>query len=339
MKGLALAIVLGLACIRSNTDGMRVSVNVGINSSDEPGKHESQIVGGEPVEPHSIPWQVLQYRTAADGKTYLCGGTIICPRFVMTAAHCTAPGSSYEIYIRVHRKSQDTTEDNLVVLKKAHVHPKYNQGTAFNYDYAIMELMNPIRIFSDAKAIFLPDASDKYNDKSLFLTSGWGLTKNGGEIASDVLLSVTLPFVQHGVCKDRYSRLTPQMMCAGDMDKGKIDACKGDSGGPLAWLDPKTDQVKLSGVVSWGAGCAVPGAPGVYADVINQLEWIKEVTGNCNEQTCQAGNCMRKQDLAPSTIEKFGRMTPHRVQEAPVKGYGTGEGDNHNSSYLSYGKK
>ena len=42
MKGLALAIVIGLACIRSNTDGMRVSVNVGINSSDEPGKIDSE---------------------------------------------------------------------------------------------------------------------------------------------------------------------------------------------------------------------------------------------------------------------------------------------------------
>jgi len=323
---------------------MRVSVNVGINSSDEPGKHESKIVGGEPVEPHSIPWQVLQYRNFGIFQQ-LCGGTIICPRFVMTAAHCTAPGSSYEIYIRVHQQSQDLTEDNLVVLKKAHVHPKYDKNT-HNYDYAIMELMNPISINSDAKAIFLPDGSEKYNDKSLFFTSGWGLTSSDKpESLSDVLLSVTLPFVPHGVCKDIYSYLTPQMMCAGDIDKGKINACHGDSGGPLAWLDPKTDQVKLSGVVSFGSesGCDKPGVPGVYADVINQLEWIKEVTGNCNEQTCQAGNCMRKQDLEPSTLEKFGRMTPHRVQAEPVKGYGKGEGDNHNARYgywsLCYNKQ
>jgi len=222
MKGLALAIVLGLACIRSNTDGMRVSVNVGINSSDEPGKHLSKIVGGEKVEPHSIPWQVLLYRTAADGKMYLCGGTIICPRFVMLAAQCTEPGSSYKIYIGVHRKTTDLTEDNVHVVKKAHVHPK--NGAPNNYDYAIMELMNPISINAYAKAIFLPDGSEKYNDKSLFLTSGWGETSNGGQL-SDVLLSVTLPFVPHGVCKDIWGQLTPQMMCAGDIDKGKIDTC------------------------------------------------------------------------------------------------------------------
>merc|ERR1712243_390375 len=187
-----MAIVLSLACIQSNTDGMRVSVNVGINSSDEPGKHESKIVGGEPVEPHSIPWQVLQYRNFGIFQQ-LCGGTIICPRFVMTAAHCTAPGSSYEIYIRVHRKSQDVTEDNLHGVKKAHVHPKFNYIPFPNYDYAIMELMNPISINSDAKAIFLPDGSEKYNDKSLFLTSGWGATIPPNKNASDTLLSVTVP--------------------------------------------------------------------------------------------------------------------------------------------------
>jgi len=337
MKGLALAIVLALACIQSNTDGMRVSVNVGINSSDEPGKHLSKIVGGEKVEPHSIPWQVfLGFNRSAADFTF-CGGTIICPRFVMSAAQCTAPGSSYKIYIGVHRVPADFTEDNLHVVKKAHVHPK--NGAPNNYDYAIMELMNPISITAYAKAIFLPDGSEKYNDKSLFLTSGWGETSNGGYL-SDVLLSVTLPFVPHEVCKDIYYNppLTPQQMCAGDIDKGKIDTCWSDIGGPLAWLDPKTDQVKLSGVVSltWCAP-GVPGKPGVYADVFNQLEWIKEVTENCNEQTCQAGNCMRKQNLHRETIAKFGRITPYPVQEAPVKEYITGEG--HNARYLAYGKK
>jgi len=306
MKGLALAIVLALACIRSNTDGMRVSVNVGINSSDETGKDDSKIVGGEPVEPHSIPWQV---------KLPTCGGTIICPRFVMTAAHCP---EAKEVYVGVHNVKDDLTEDKKHVVKKIHLHPKFN---GYNYDYAIMELMNPISINAYAKAIFLPDGSEKYiKDKSLFLTSGWGETSNGGQL-SDVLLSVTLPFVAHDNCKDKYFQLlTPQMMCAGTA--GIIDTCWGDIGGPLAWLDPKTDQVKLSGVVSttW---CGPFIAPALFADVLNQLEWIKEVTENCNEQTCQAThNCMTKQDLAPSTIEKFGRITP-RVQEAPVKGYGT----------------
>ena len=121
----------------------------------------------------------------------------------------------------------------------------------------ILELTHPINISSDAKAIFLPNGTEKYNQESLFLTSGWGLTSFGGD-PSDTLLSVTVPWVPRGVCQDAYEKLslkvTPQMMCAGDIENGKIDTCQGDSGGPLAWLDPKTDQVKLSGVVSQGKG-------------------------------------------------------------------------------------
>jgi len=100
------------------------------------------------------------------------------------------------------------------------------------------------------------------------------------------------------------------MMCAGDIENGKLGACVGDNGGPLAWLDPETDQVKLSGIVSQGFRCNLPNAPGVYADVANQLEWIKDVTKNCNEQTCQAeGKCMTKQKLVNEVIDKFGRIT------------------------------
>ena len=87
-------------------------------------------------------------------------------------------------------------------------------------------------------------------------------------------------------------------------------------------------------------GCAKPKYPGVYADVRNQLDWIKKVTKNCNKKTCQAKRkCMRKQDLVPSIIKRFERITPHRIPAEPVKEYSTDEGGNPNARYLSYDKK
>ena len=86
---------------------------------------EIRIVGGEEVEPKSIPWQVYLKIKSTHGKRSYCGGTIICPRFVMSAAHCFRRKGEYKIYVGVHTKD-DLTEDHLHKIKKIYKHPKYN---------------------------------------------------------------------------------------------------------------------------------------------------------------------------------------------------------------------
>ena len=61
------------------------------------------------------------------------------------------------------------------------------------------------------------------------------------------------------------------MICAGGSDK---DACQGDSGGPL--VCEVDGQQYISGIVSWGIGCATEGIPGVYTNVQKYVSWIKE---------------------------------------------------------------
>ena len=79
-------------------------------------------------------------------------------------------------------------------------------------------------------------------------------------------------------CRERYgeSKISSAMMCAAH-DGG--DACRGDSGGPLAVLGPDTSYSQI-GVVSWGKNCGAPQYPGVYARVTSFLDWIQEVQGN-----------------------------------------------------------
>merc|ERR1711974_187462 len=67
-------------------------------------------------------------------------------------------------------------------------------------------------------------------------------------------------------------------ICAGDLDKGGIDACVTDSGSPLVWMDEESKKWKQIGVVSWGVtNCSEPGRPGVYGKVTHVLPWIKEM--------------------------------------------------------------
>ena len=68
---------------------------------------------------------------------------------------------------------------------------------------------------------------------------------------------MTVPVVSDSACRDAYGQadITDSMICAGLAAGGK-DSCQGDSGGPFMCGD------QLSGVVSWGYGCAEPGYPG-----------------------------------------------------------------------------
>ena len=82
--------------------------------------------------------------------------------------------------------------------------------------------------------------------------------------------------------------------------------------GPLSFLDPRTDQVKVVGLTSHGERpCIKPGYPTVYSDIAKQLKWVEEIIGECNKETCASGWCTTKDDLDPWTIEQFSRITPH----------------------------
>merc|ERR1712234_90694 len=99
---------------------------------------------------------------------------------------------------------------------------------------------------------------EDYNEGTICTVSGWGTTTEGGSLAR-VLQKVDVPVVSDEHCRDSYgqSDITDSMICAG-LDQGGKDSCQGDSGGPFMCGN------ELSGVVSWGYGCAEAGYPGVY---------------------------------------------------------------------------
>lgn len=86
-----------------------------------------------------------------------------------------------------------------------------------------------------------------------------------------------MPLVSRNTCQAGYQDLgytiTSRMLCAG-YTQGGIDACKGDSGGPLVCR--KGTKWYLTGVVSWGVGCARKGRYGVYSDVMNLKKWLQD---------------------------------------------------------------
>ena len=240
------------------------------------------IIGGEEVEEGIYPWTVALVKTGSDvvQDRQFCGGVLIDPEWVLTAAHCTFSGSikraTGSFNILVGATTLDGEQGEEVGVGESIPHPNYYRPTA-EYDIALIRLVRPVSL----PTIDLGDGSALGEEaQSGAMVLGWGRTQD--ERRSVNLRQVNVPIIDNETCRESYSVhnhiVTNSMICAGYAEGGK-DACTGDSGGPLVApaltsADGLIIAWKLVGIVSWGKGCAQPNAYGVYADVGFVQEWV-----------------------------------------------------------------
>ena len=142
------------------------------------------IFGGIIAENHAYPWQVKLERSnfIPELKGYWCGGSIICPRFVMTAAHCTVAPSldvvrDITVFAGINRKGDPGEQRRRVI--RAIIHPNYNPNPLPLNDYAVLELRTPINLRPETSPIYLPLPNEPGMDilETRFAASGWGKTR------------------------------------------------------------------------------------------------------------------------------------------------------------------
>ena len=114
----------------------------------------------------------------------------------------------------------------------------------------------------------------------------------------------------------------------GLIDGGK-DACKGDSGGPLTCVID--GQPVLTGIVSWGAGCAQEGHPGVYVDVAQYVGWIEETMQGLPPTTpAPTTNTFTSQSNNSTDFEELPEKIPEGLQcTEPFQRHNTVNDDAH----------
>ena len=236
-----------------------------------------RIVGGQPAKAGSWPWQVSLKKEGS----HFCGGSMIAPRWVLTAAHCVDDLRPEDFKVLVGTQDLKAGGQYIDVIS-VQPHKQYrevyfndnNQGLV--NDIALLELDEPANV----PTVPMPSASRATavaRAGGLATVTGWGTLSPGGSI-SPQLMQVEVPLVDDETCRDTYpnSEIDYRSLCAGFPEGGK-DSCQGDSGGPL--VVRSGDEWVQVGVVSWGKGCGEAGYFGVYTNVGAFREWIEARTG------------------------------------------------------------
>lgn len=240
----------------------------------------SRIVGGKAVPNDAYPFMAsLQ----VNGESS-CGGSLLGPTLVMTAAHCvTVPDSVTGLPVPdvegltvvvgrtvLSDKTQGQERGLSDALGTAAVvHPRYLAGDSA-YDVAFLVLDAPVEGIVPVK---LPtkgtDALLRPGQNATVI--GWGNTDTVLSNFPDRLRQVQVPMLGTAECELSYEDFRPGVnICAGVVGK---DSCQGDSGGPLFRQPPARETAYQIGVVSYGDGCADQGAPGVYVSLSSADLW------------------------------------------------------------------
>ncbi|XP_061086087.1 hyaluronan-binding protein 2 [Conger conger] len=249
----------------------------------QPTRSTARIYGGKKVIPGAHPWQVsLQVQPPGFQTTFshICGGTLIKPCWVLTAAHCISnPGAPMRVVLGKVDLWKDDLYTQIVDVERAIVHEHYRETPiSLHNDVALLKLKSVdgkcTRESKFVKTACL--ATEKLPDGTQCTITGWGATPTS--TYSRQLLDANVLLISQQRCSADSSyggRLDDSMFCAGFMGGG-TDACQGDSGGPL--VCKKNETHFLYGVVSWGDSCGKKNKPGVYASVTKFIDWVNTNT-------------------------------------------------------------
>ncbi|XP_018423690.1 PREDICTED: granzyme K-like [Nanorana parkeri] len=228
------------------------------------------IIDGEIANPHSRPYMALIKFETSYGES-ICGGSLIHPRWVLTAGHCQMLGSVVTVILGAHDMDKYEKQKQMFRSPKSFTHPRYNNSKYFN-DLKLYKLPRAAKLGKGVQLLPLPKPSNDLQEGTVCETAGWGKTKKDDE--SQYLLEVNVTVLSRETCADRYIRLemeiTENMMCT-SVGPGGQDTCTGDSGGPLIC------NGVLSGVTSFGPKkCGQPNKASVFTRLTQEyIDWIQ----------------------------------------------------------------
>uniref|UniRef100_A0A8C1V1D3 Peptidase S1 domain-containing protein n=1 Tax=Cyprinus carpio TaxID=7962 RepID=A0A8C1V1D3_CYPCA len=209
------------------------------------------IINGEKASKNSLQYMF----SVQNNKTHECGGFLISPQYVLTAAHC----------LLFHRK------------KKNKFIPKTFKNVKMGNDIMLLKISSKAVLGEKVKTVKIPDLHYRVESNTQCLVAGWGSTKQHKDVNDLLALNVTSTVDIHNCkkawkkYKESITKLPPNIICAGGY-KQNGGVCLGDSGGPLV-----CDSMAV-GIVSFSTkGCKYPDVPNIFTDISKYAHWIKAI--------------------------------------------------------------
>uniref|UniRef100_A0A8B9M516 Serine protease 57 n=1 Tax=Accipiter nisus TaxID=211598 RepID=A0A8B9M516_9AVES len=241
----------------------------------------SRIIGGKAAAPHSWPFIAS---IQMDGE-HICGGFLVWPMWVMTAAHCLVPSPSVRVVLGAHRLEEPEESQQIFGVDKSIAHLYYDPYSGDN-DIRLLKV-SPARVAGRRRPAHrgvlahLPSPRVDLSPGTVCHVAGWGDISSSGDQPAE-LMETSTTIAKRSLCRTLWRGRVSTNIALPAPCPPAIPLREGDSGGPLVF------NKKVYGIVSFsGKRCGDRRYPDIYTKVSNYIDWAHRIVQRQHHQKGQ----------------------------------------------------